>query len=917
MNDNLFKTNIEKYKLIFGDFYMHILFEKKKKVKDLISEYNDILNEENIIFDNIIDGILSELHVNSFKTLLYEFHKYKVKNNIGFDEYTEKIKRPEFHNEFEKKYPELLSLIKKRADFKIDLAREILFEFRNDLKNIQENIDADIVNIHSLNLDYGDSHNKGKTVTLVQTNCNTIVYKPHNLYNDILLKEIVNILNSELKIKMETITTLSSSNHGWQKFVVNRACETEKEVYNYYYRLGVYLSIFYMFQTEDIHFENIISSGEYPFILDLETLIISRQEQKKEENIETALNKFFSIINGSVLSTMILPVNYKFSVFDVDISSLSNKDEESVKWESYMIVDEGTDNIRLCKQASPIIKENSKVYLKSSLISPLDYKKALKDGFEKGFNLISNNKKQIYNTVLNFENISVRHIPKPTTVYFKFLMASTHPYYLGNKNNYMTLLSKFKSGGNMRLASAEIESLMNGDIPIFTQQLNSFDIKSSDQVVVENYFSNTPLTSFRKRLFSMNDSELDNQLNYIDLSIISDGKTNFENFKHQELQGDSIDAILESVGTYLKDNAILHNNTATWIMHDISSKSEKIYLSPLTFSIYHHSGVLILLLELYKQSDDTEFLNLAEMGLKGILQSLNISDINDISAFEGKGALIYLCAKFYKFTKNQYYFDKLLEIVESINVVDYKETEIDFVTGLSGTILILSNCYQKFGTNILKEKAKDLAEIMIRKYEKSISTLNGFAHGKSGYSLSLASIYKITKNKEYLHYVSSSIREEDLFYDEKNNNWEDLRNKGNYDAVYWCHGAPGIALSRSKIQNLIQEEDLPLKLSIDNAISKCVNDGFNEKMNHSLCHGISGNLDILIELQNIFSSHELENTINRESQNLLSQLFQNGYKSGINSKIPVQNFMLGKFGIAYTLLRIKDPSIPCILTFEI
>ncbi|WP_161519954.1 MULTISPECIES: lanthionine synthetase LanC family protein [Bacillus] len=49
----------------------------------------------------------------------------------------------------------------------------------------------------------------------------------------------------------------------------------------------------------------------------------------------------------------------------------------------------------------------------------------------------------------------------------------------------------------------------------------------------------------------------------------------------------------------------------------------------------------------------------------------------------------------------------------------------------------------------------------------------------------------------------------------------------------------------------------------------------------------------------------------------IDNLTKFGYQSGIKNSLPINNFMLGKFGIAYTLLRYKNNKIPCILSLDI
>src|SRR6202140_1970224 len=60
--------------------------------------------------------------------------------------------------------------------------------------------------------------------------------------------------------------------------------------------------------------------------------------------------------------------------------------------------------------------------------------------------------------------------------------------------------------------------------------------------------------------------------------------------------------------------------------------------------------------------------------------------------------------------------------------------------------------------------------------------------------------------------------------------------------VAWCHGAPGIGLAR--IDSLKYMDDRETREEIQIALSKTLKS--SSGMNHCLCHGDLGNLDILL-----------------------------------------------------------------------
>lgn len=60
--------------------------------------------------------------------------------------------------------------------------------------------------------------------------------------------------------------------YGWQEYITSCSIEKMDEAQEFYQDLGMHLGFIYMFQGSDFHYENIISHGPKPVLIDLETL---------------------------------------------------------------------------------------------------------------------------------------------------------------------------------------------------------------------------------------------------------------------------------------------------------------------------------------------------------------------------------------------------------------------------------------------------------------------------------------------------------------------------------------------------------------------------------------------------------------------------------------------------------------------
>lgn len=190
--------------------------------------------------------------------------------------------------------------------------------------------------------------------------------------------------------------------------------------------------------------------------------------------------------------------------------------------------------------------------------------------------------------------------------------------------------------------------------------------------------------------------------------------------------------------------------------------------------------------------------------------------------------------------------------------------------------------------------------------------LNGMSHGISGIIYSLFKANQFYNNSDLNLMIQKAIQIENNGI--VGNNWIDLRSrqnrieKGFPDPVHWCHGAPGIGLSRiilNKIFNTERDIELSKLATLEHGIggSDC------------LCHGSLGNLDLFIT-DYLYNNNLKSLEVARKIATELCQ--KNNWICGIPQKVTVFGFMTGLSGIAYELMRIIYPEkIPSILLLEL
>ncbi len=249
----------------------------------------------------------------------------------------------------------------------------------------------------------------------------------------------------------------------------------------------------------------------------------------------------------------------------------------------------------------------------------------------------------------------------------------------------------------------------------------------------------------------------------------------------------------------------------------------------------------------------------------------------NFSFYAGKVGLAYTLVIAGQSLQREEWYKKSLEILRSLEKEELTDAEIDVISGAAGSIPALLKLHAFFpNEHFIKELAIKCGDFLVKKAEHSAQgaswnvmpgkhNLTGYSHGAAGAASALMELAANTQNETYMELAHKGFEYERHFFDTQQQNWYDLRDdsfnqqSNSYPCgMAWCHGAPGIALSRLKAYRLTRMEGY-LKQTIiamettQRSIAQAVNMGMNSGVsvnageNFSLCHGLAGNADVLIE----------------------------------------------------------------------
>jgi len=270
---------------------------------------------------------------------------------------------------------------------------------------------------------------------------------------------------------------------------------------------------------------------------------------------------------------------------------------------------------------------------------------------------------------------------------------------------------------------------------------------------------------------------------------------------------------------------------------------------------------------------------------------------------------------------------------------------LDVVSGCAGAIPVLLAMNRRLDEPTLREFAVRLGERLLSTAKPrntgmswhtidvpAIDDLTGFSHGAAGIAWALLELFAETGDDRFNQAANAGFAYERACYSAEHKNWPDFRvfgpqpvsaeSKPSY-GLAWCHGAPGIGLSRLRAYALTG--DVTYRNETNAAVTATV-EGLRQPNylgNYSLCHGLFGNADLLIDAGAALHDPTLKNEARVLGMRALERHHDDDqpWPCGVPAGPETPGLMLGIAGIGYFYLRlfdsVKNPSVLCVGGLEV
>ena len=398
-----------------------------------------------------------------------------------------------------------------------------------------------------------------------------------------------------------------------------------------------------------------------------------------------------------------------------------------------------------------------------------------------------------------------------------------------------------------------------------------------------------------------------------------------------------------AIGNRLCDDAIWFQDRCNWMGSSMQDLNNRTY-SSLGCDLYSGtSGVGLFLAELYAATANAAMKRTALGAIRHALsRAEDIAPPFRLGAYSGWVGIALAATRIGMLLQNDELLEDAKRLLQRMSV-DREGNSLDLISGNAGALIALIALADLLNDRSLFDLSVTLGQELLEQAVVSADgyswkttnaanehNLTGFSHGVAGIGHALLELFDVTGDLKYCDAARMAFNYENAWFSADAGNWPDLRQVSVRSkrtkhifpfSTVWCHGAPGIALSRLRAYEILRDdtykrEALRALLTTRTMIDS---DLHSPKLNFSLCHGLAGNAEVLAIAGYTLGSE-----------------FSNGYQTALEVGLagirmhggsanewpcgagpgPNPSLMLGLAGIGYFYLRLRNPTIPSMLVID-
>ena len=820
-----------------------------------------------------------------------------------------------------------------------------------------------------IQLGLSDPHRGGRAVAIMNfqqgDTTSRVAYKPKDMRVDATYQRYLEDLNQASTLPpLRSLAVASRDAYGFMEWVEHRPCTNDEELASFYFNAGRTMALLYLLGCTDCHHENLIAAGDQLLLIDTETLLEADLRDLISDNGEDpdAVSALQTSLQGSVLRSGLLPQwlmagDARKRAYDISALGIQPPPAER-ELPGWLGINSDGMMAGRTRQACE---------LPTSLPVPLGSRERLSDFVEElcaGFTAQLQEALRLRRPVLleslnGFRGQPRRLVARATRLYFTIQRQMLEPAALrtavahGLKLEQLSrsFLLASEKPLNWPMFRAEILQMEQLDIPFFEHLIDGEELPLPGGLgAIEGFMKSSGIDAARRRLEDLDETEIHFQQQLI-RGAISARHLNAPRTEPAVTTGQggvtpaatapSSEVIAASdvyreeafrLGEELWAGAI-HDRKGRpeWLGMDLGADGESFHFGLIGHSLYSGaSGLALLFARLAQASQGARadqwlrrawscFEGLAELAERNSNDQLFRYVRDQPLGISGTGGTLLSLEllQIAGLPEAGWLAEKLMgQLRPERLLADESLDLIGGVAGLIGSLLtsrhpVAHELAAVCGERLLTLQQEDGGWPSALASGLSRPPLTGFSHGAAGMGAALALLAHSNGNQQAAEAAMRAIAYERSVFDKKNGNWPDFRTNNEPDEfmLSWCHGAPGILLSRQVLNAARLADD---QTAVEIEIARATTTGALESIHASsqapaahLCCGVLG-LTSLLRVDAQASGSSIQPQVARAESAVIQQAKAAGgysFFSVDTGSLTLPGLFTGQAGVALALLE--------------
>lgn len=791
--------------------------------------------------------------------------------------------------------------------------------------------------LDQVSMDGGDVHAHGRGVIITTINGARVVYKPRNLAVHDMFNDFAARLETEPDfLPLKPLWVIARDDYAFEEFVQYRECENEEAVRRYYRRYGQLIAMLWLLHGNDMHFENIIVDGEYPQIVDYET-IVTATAKTADERISGAEVRVRDMIMQSIASGCMIPTAMSVggSGGSIELSALM-PGEQRFTGSVPTPVDLNTDHARYEIGENVLTKGPCLVRFDGAEVNPLDYGADIEQGFDAAIRAFKRLGVDGMREVLRDGDVPVRLLLRDTNSYARLLDFIRHPNELDDMRHVESILQNMYvfPFADKALCRSEYEQMLEGDVPMFVGRVGSCEILDPDGKRVSDSLKYAPATAILDTLEHLDEqAELQRAL--------------LRNALHRsDLDGSCVPADMLTTAQYpaaiagaLAEHGVVdqESGTVSWLtMPRLASLRDDLpysgSASPQVASLALAEGsmaVAMLLMHLDMDDRDAALDATLDACLKTACDGqLQLQEMKSPFTTNTARLFLALTMKARHMRGARRFLQSSTRVIAtqlaaygapSFPLRDERLAagDVSYLTGVGSWLMLICRlCETMHDCAILEDAATFVNELqaVIRRLHDAEAQSEAAARqlksaqGYAGLAVAFLELATLSRSRDHAAFAAQLWRWAVEAYDPQR------------DGAGWRCGAVGLLWAQHELEsldaNFFEAYGVSRMFADKEAIAAMI--GGVEANDDSVADGRSGCVDTLVSIYATTGDRwYLE-----QARTMLDTMIADAHERGgfaVNriSEFTDLSYLHGELGVAYTMLRVRNPEIPSLLALEV